>query len=81
MRGRVEGLLRDGEYGGDDPTDSSGVLRFVRIEYPGIAIAPNNELNGLTLAGVGRGTVIEHVYVRNTVDACFDADFLHGLLA
>ncbi len=72
VRGRVEGLLRDGEYGGDDPTDSSGVLRFVRIEYPGIAIAPNNELNGLTLAGVGRGTVIEHVYVRNTVDDCFE---------
>ena len=73
-RGRVEGLGlgADGEYGGDDPEDSSGVLRYVRIEYSGVALGPNNEVNGLTLAGVGRGTRIDHVQVRHSADDCFE---------
>nr|WP_293274055.1 serine/threonine-protein kinase [Nannocystis sp.] len=73
-RGRVEGLGlgADGEYGGDDPEDSSGVLRYVRIEYSGITLGPNNEINGLTLAGVGRGTRIDHVQVRHSADDCFE---------
>lgn len=73
-RGRVEGLGvgANGEYGGDDPEDSSGVLRYVRIEYSGVALGPNNEINGLTLAGVGRGTRIDHVQVRHSADDCFE---------
>ncbi|MDH7604283.1 MAG: T9SS C-terminal target domain-containing protein, partial [Melioribacter sp.] len=41
--------------GGDKPNDddSSGVLKYVRIEFPGIAFLPDNEINGLTLGGVG----------------------------
>jgi len=69
---RIEGLTRGGEYGGQDPDDSSGTLRFVRIEYSGDEIAPNNEINGLSLGGVGRGTVIDHVLVRHTADDCFE---------
>lgn len=74
IQGQVEGILTeaDAAYGGDDPEDSSGSLQYVRIEYGGKAIAPNNELNGLTLAGVGRGTVIDHVMVRQTTDDCFE---------
>ncbi len=71
-RGHAEGIVRSNEYGGDDPDDDSGVLRYVRIEYSGISIAPNNEINGLTLAGVGRKTVIDHVQIRNTTDDCFE---------
>ena len=71
-RGRVEGLVAGGEYGGDDAEDSSGVLRYVRIEYSGVALGPNNEINGLTLAGVGRGTQIDHVQVRHSADDCFE---------
>lgn len=71
--GRVEGLTRGGEYGGTLEDDSSGVLRYVRIEYPGVEIAPNNEINGLTLAGVGRGTQIDHIQVRHSADDCFEA--------
>lgn len=72
MRGKIEGLARPLHYGGDDPDDDSGVLRYVRIEYPGVELAPANEINGLTLAGVGRGTVIDHVQVRASEDDCFE---------
>ncbi len=72
VRGRVEGLADGGAYGGDDPDDSSGVLRYVRIEYSGVALGPNNEINGLTLAGVGRGTRVDHVQVRHSADDCFE---------
>ncbi len=71
-QGSVEGLTVGGEYGGNDPNDDSGALRYVRIEYSGIEIGPNNEINGLTLAGVGRGTKIDHVQVRHTADDCFE---------
>ncbi len=70
--GHVEGLTARGSFGGDRIDDDSGVMRWVRIEYSGVAIGPNNEINGLTLAGVGRGTVIDHVAVRHTVDDCFE---------
>lgn len=71
-RARVEGIERGGEFGGELPDDDSGVLRYVRIEYAGMELAPNNELNGLTLAGVGRNTTIDHVEVRDTTDDCFE---------
>jgi hypothetical protein len=47
-------------------------LSYVRIEYAGHAIAPGNELNGLTLAGVGDGTRLDHIEVRNAADDCFE---------
>ncbi len=71
-RGRVEGIASGGEYGGDDPDDSSGALRHVRVEYSGLSLGPNNEINGVTLAGVGRGTALDHVQVRHTADDCFE---------
>ncbi|MDC0666841.1 serine/threonine protein kinase [Nannocystis radixulma] len=71
-RGRVEGIADGGEYGGDDPEDSSGTLRYVRVEYSGTELGPNNEINGVTFAGVGRGTLVDHVQVRHTADDCFE---------
>ncbi len=57
-------------YGGDDPNDSSGMLRYLRIEFGGFEFSADNELNGLSLHGVGDGTVIDHVQViRNEDDA------------
>jgi hypothetical protein len=56
------------EYGGDDLEDNSGVLRYVRIEKAGIAIAADREFNSLTLLGVGAGTTIEHVQVDSGKD-------------
>lgn len=58
----IEGGL-DRPYGGDDDNDNSGTLRYVRIEYAGIAAVINSEINGLTLGGVGKGTKIENVQV------------------
>jgi len=48
-------------YGGTDAADNSGTLRYVRIEFSGIAAEPNSEINGLTCGGVGSGTVLEFI--------------------
>ena len=45
-------------FGGTNDLDNSGVLKYVRIEYAGIAAMPNSEINALTLGGVGSGTII-----------------------
>ena len=63
----VEGL-DDVPYGGPDPRDDSGVLRYVRIYHGGAVISANIEINGLTLAGVGNGTQIEYVEVAFCLD-------------
>jgi len=55
-------------YGGCTPTDNSGRLSYVRVEYGGFIVAPNRELNNLTLAGVGSGTQIDHVQAHGGSD-------------
>lgn len=57
-----------GEYGGSDPDDSSGVLRYVRVEFAGIEFSPDNELNGIAFQGVGRGTQVDYVQVKMNRD-------------
>jgi hypothetical protein len=59
-------------YGGTNPTDNSGMLKFIRIEYAGIAIQTDKEINSLTLAGVGSGTVVENVQVSYGGDDGFE---------
>ena len=59
-------------FGGADDGDSSGVMRYVSIRYPGNQFAPDRELNGLTMGGVGSGTVIEHVEVYGSSDDGFE---------
>lgn len=59
-------------YGGTDANDNSGTLKYVRIEYPGIAFSVDNEINGLTLGGVGAGTTIDHVEVYNSGDDSYE---------
>ncbi len=61
-----------GWFGGTEDDDSSGVLKYVRIEFAGIATQPNSELNGLTLGGVGRGTVLEYIQVSHANDDAFE---------
>ena len=67
----VEGGPRS-KYGGTDAHDNSGSLSFVRIEYPGVAFSPNNEVNGLTLCGVGDATNIDHVQVSFSGDDSYE---------
>jgi len=59
-------------HGGTIANDNSGVLRFVRIEYAGIPINPNEEINSLTLGSVGSGTIIENVMVSFALDDAFE---------
>ena len=59
-------------YGGMNDNDNSGVLKYVRIEYAGIAALPNSEINGLTLGGVGLGTTIENVQTIYANDDAFE---------
>ncbi len=51
------------QYGGTNDLDDSGFLRFVSIRHGGAEIGAGNEINGLTLAGVGEMTQIEHVEI------------------
>lgn len=60
------------QYGGTDPLDESGILRYVRIEFAGIAAEPGSEINGLTLGGVGSGTIIENVQVSYGNDDAYE---------
>lgn len=59
-------------YGGNIPTDNSGILEYVRIEYAGGAIDGNAELNGLSVYGVGSGTLIDYVQVFEGSDDGFE---------
>ncbi len=60
--------LRDLIYGGGQAADNSGTLQYVQIRYAGFEIAPDQEINGLTLAGAGSGTTVDHVQVHNSSD-------------
>lgn len=51
-----------------DDDDNSGILKYVSIRHGGTEIAPANEVNGLTLGSVGRGTTIEHIEVVSNGD-------------
>ena len=55
-------------YGGNQAADNSGVLKYVRVQHSGFQILPNNELNGITFAGVGHGTLVDYVQVHNSSD-------------
>lgn len=60
------------KHGGLDDNDNSGVIRYTRIEYGGLPFEPNKEINGLTLASVGRNTTIDHVQVSHSGDDSYE---------
>ncbi len=73
----IEGLppSPDTQYGGGsspNDNDSSGILKYVRIEFAGYAYQPNKEINGLTFGAVGRKTVIDYVQVSFANDDAFE---------
>ncbi len=59
-----------GLYGNTTPIDddSSGELTYVSIRYTGIGFQPGDELQGLTLGGVGSGTTIDYVDIFSSAD-------------
>lgn len=68
---QIEGIPADdsfGLYGGTNASDNSGVLQYVSIRHGGALIGEGNEINGLTLGGVGSGTIINNVEVVANID-------------
>lgn len=59
-------------YGGSESGHSSGSLQYVRIEFAGIAYSPDNEINSLTMGGVGSGTKISHIQVYRAGDDAYE---------
>jgi hypothetical protein len=73
----IEGISPAQVYGNNtspstNASDNSGTLRYVRIEYAGIELSPNNETNSLTMGGIGSGTTIEYVQVSFGGDDGFE---------
>lgn len=69
--GQLEGIDKNdprGRFGGNNPLANCGVLEYVRVEYAGFETFVDNELNGLTLAGCGRETVVRYVQVHKALD-------------
>ena len=63
---QIEGIPTsdaNGLYGGNEDTDNSGIMKYVSIRHGGTNIGSGNEINGLTLGGVGSGTVLENIEV------------------
>ena len=68
---QIEGIPAEetnGLYGGSDPADNSGTINYVSIRHGGTSIGEDNEINGLTLGGVGTGTTITNVEVIGNQD-------------
>ncbi len=68
---QIEGIPTsdpNGLYGGNEADDNSGVIKYISIRHGGSNIGSGNEINGLTLGGVGTGTTIENVEVVSNQD-------------
>lgn len=64
-----------GAFGGYDPnnnTDNSGVLKYLRVEFAGLALDVNKEVNGITFGGIGSGTTVDYVQVSYSNDDSFE---------
>jgi hypothetical protein len=59
-------------FGGVDENDNSGILRYVRVEYAGIAAFPGSEINAFTFGGVGKGTVVDYCESYYANDDAFE---------
>jgi hypothetical protein len=68
---QIEGIPTtdpNGLYGGNDVSDNSGVMKYISIRHGGANIGNGNEINGLTLGGVGNGTTIENIEIVGNQD-------------
>ena len=70
MEGLTEAFPGDPNvlYGGGNDDDDSGSITYLSLRYGGKVVSLANELNGLSLGGLGRGTDIDHVEIMNNVD-------------
>jgi len=70
--GEGQGEANTGIYGGNDPNDNSGSMRYVRVEFAGTEFSPDNELNGIAFQAVGRGGSYEYIQVHMNRDDAFE---------
>lgn len=70
----IEGIVptTDTQYGGNFDNDNSGIIKYVRIEFAGIALEPNKEINGITFGSVGNGTIVDNVQVSFSGDDSYE---------
>lgn len=64
----LEGEGSTGLYGGNNPNDNSGLLKYLRVEFAGFEITPDNELNGIAFQGVGDATEVDFIQVHMNAD-------------
>src|ERR671912_3007002 len=84
--GEGVGEADTGVYGGNQPNDNSGSLRYVRVEFAGTEFSPDNELNGIAFQGVGRGGSYEYIQVHMNKDDGLEwfggtADIKHAVVS
>ena len=70
----IEGIAptANTQFGGTNDQDNSGILRYVRVEFAGIPLEPNKEINGVTFGSVGSGTLVDYVQVSFSGDDSFE---------
>jgi hypothetical protein len=68
----IEGITPEVIFGGTNDNDNSGVYKYLRVEFAGIELTPNNETNSITMGGVGRGTLMEYCMVSFGGDDGFE---------
>ena len=68
----IEGITPEVNFGGNNDADNSGVYKYLRIEFAGIELTPNNETNSITMGGVGSGTTMEYCMVSFGGDDGFE---------
>ncbi len=70
--GTGESEIGGATYGGTDANDNSGTLKYIRLEYTGIALDDEHESNGVSFYGVGAGTTVEYIQVYEGADDGFE---------
>jgi hypothetical protein len=70
----IEGIVPSAntQFGGTNDNDNSGILKYVRVEFGGIALEPNKEINGITFGSVGRGTQVDFIQVSFSGDDSYE---------
>ncbi|MFM7566136.1 MAG: PKD domain-containing protein [Flavobacteriales bacterium] len=70
----IEGIppSTDTQHGGNFDNDNSGVLQYVRVEFAGIPLEPNKEINGITFGSVGSATTVDHLQVSFSGDDSYE---------
>ncbi|MBB3838763.1 hypothetical protein FHS57_002769 [Runella defluvii] len=68
---QLEGSYK-GWHGGSNDADNSGSLKYVRVEYAGVPINPNQEVNSFTFGSVGNGTTMEYLQASYGLDDSFE---------